>query len=247
MDFAIIAAAFLISTGNPPLDPALVRTEPPTSLRAAFTVELTDGEAFREVQFDPRISDPGGKWVVLTSEGDSEELDKVVKEWGGEIAPDGWLFPDDLRASMGRIVEAEDTGALWKVEFEHQPSDNDGPMDIWASDHLIGYAWLDPINHQFVRVEYEALEPFDAPTAGRVDSYSHAYILHDDPRYGISFVSAYMIDVKGTLLNETIERSYRARITDVDFFFSSPVEEALFLSRQRGNDPAAIGVTAYIE
>lgn len=52
MDFGLVAAAFLIATGKPPLDTALTRTEPPTSLRAAFTVELTDGEAFREVRFD---------------------------------------------------------------------------------------------------------------------------------------------------------------------------------------------------
>ena len=244
MSFAILAAAFLISTERPPLESALLRTEPPPSLRAAFTVELTDGEAFREIRFDPRAQIPDVRWGILETHGESEELDRVVNEWGDQVSPDGWLIPDDLRASMGGVVEAEDLGRLWRIEFEHQLSSNDGPVDAWASEHLIGYTWLDPVGQSLVRVEYHALGPFDAPGGGHIDAYEHQYILQQDPEYGISFISAFMVDVQGEILREDVSRSYRARITDVDFFFSSPVEESRFLRQQRSVSERAIGVLA---
>ncbi|MDF1682077.1 hypothetical protein [Ponticaulis sp.] len=242
MSFAVLAAAFLISTGRPPLETALARTEPPPSLRAAFTVELTDGEAFREIRYDPRIQLPEPRWTVVEANGTSDELDRVVEEWGEEISPDGWLIPDDLEASMGGVVEADDLGRLWRIEFEHQPSSNDGPIDRWASEHLIGYTWLDPVGQNLVRVEYHSFGPFDAPGGGRVDSYTHQYILHQDPEYGVSFISAFMVDVQGEILREDISRSYRARITDIDFFFSSPVEESRFLRQRNAGNGPVIGV-----
>lgn len=231
MDLGFIASAFLMASSQPPLDTALARTEPPISLRAAFTVELTDGEAFREVHFDPRNLPPAARWSVVSAAGESEDLDHAVKAWGEEISPDGWLIPDDLRASMGGLVEAEDMGALWRIQFEHQPSRNDGPIDIWASEHLIGYSWLEPVSEQFTRVEYIAPEPFDWPGGGRVEAYHHTYVLAPDPTYGITFVAAFMVDVDGAFLSREISRSYRARITDVDFFFVDPVDEARFRSK----------------
>ena len=244
MGFGLIAAAFLISTGRPPLDTALARSEPPTSMRAAFTAELTNGRAFREVRFDPRFSDGSQKWQVLSSEGDSQELDRAVREWGAESAPDGWLFPDDLRDSMGGIVDAQDLGSAWKIQFQHTPTENDGPLDIWAADHLVGYAWLEPVNQDILRVEYVALKPFSAPGGGTVEAYDHAYVLQRDPEYDITFVSAYTIDVQGKFLSTPMERSYRARITSVEFFFSSAVEEALFLSRQKKHMQEPVGIQA---
>lgn len=243
MNFGLIASAFLLATGKPPLDTALVRTEPPVSLRAAFTVEMTDGEAFREVRFDPRLKLRSDRWVVTTSSGESEELDKAVQSWGSETAPDGWLIPDDLRASMGGFVDAQDMGELWCIEFEHQPSSNDGPIDVWASNHLIGYSWLEPVSQQFVRVEYEAPEPFDIPGGGHVEEYSHSYVLAPDPTYGVTFVAAYMIDVRGSYQSEPIDRSYRARITDVEFFFTSPIEETRFLQKRRNAELAQLSLT----
>ena len=233
MDFGLVAAAFLIATGKPPLDTALTRTEPPTSLRAAFTVELTDGEAFREVRFDPRIKDASERWVILSGAGQSAELDRAVESWGAEPAPDGWPIPDDLRASMGSIVEATDMGELWRIEFEHQPSENDGPLDIWASDHLVGYSWLEPVTQQLVRVEYEAMEPFQGPNGSRIESYEHSYTMAQDATYGLTFVAAYSVDIQGRFLSETMSRSYRARITDVEFFFANETEEAAYFARQK--------------
>ena len=241
MVFGLVAAAFLISTGDSPLDTALRRAEPPASLRASFTVELTDGESFRQVHFDPRLPADDARWKVVETKGDSSELDRAVTEWGLQDDPDGWLFADDLRASMGRIVEAEDMGAAWRINFQHLPSANDGPMDIWAAEHLTGYAWLEPVNAQLLRVDYHAPQPFDGPNGGKVETYDHAYLLQRDPEYGITFVSAYKVDVRGHFLSADIERAYRVRVTDVDFFFSSPVEEALFkakrLEEDRKNSP----------
>lgn len=230
MIFELVSAAFLMSTGDDPLDTALTRAEPPLSLRAAFTVEMTDGEAYRQVHFDPRDADQ--PWQVIVSEGKSRELDTAVSEWGEGIAPDGWLFADDLRASMGRIVDAEDMGAAWRIQFQHLPSDNDGPLDIWAARHLAGSAWLEPVGGYFLRIDYESFEPFNGPQGGKIDSYKHSYILQQDSEYGISYVTAYKVDIEGQYLGERIDRSYRVRISDVDFFFSSTAEEALFRSQQ---------------
>ncbi|MAK62264.1 MAG: hypothetical protein CMK09_14945 [Ponticaulis sp.] len=233
MDLGFIASAFLMASSQPPLDTALSRTEPPISLRAAFTVELTDGEAFREVRFDPRIELATDRWTVIAASGESEDLDHAVEAWGNEISPDGWLIPDDLRASMGGLVETEDMGSLWRIQFEHQPSDNDGPIDIWASEHLVGYSWLEPVSEQFTRVEYIAPAPFDWPGGGRVEAYHHTYVLAPDPTYGITFVAAFEVDVTGEFLTAEISRSYRARITDVDFFFVDPIDEARYRPTRR--------------
>ncbi len=232
MVFGLVAAAFLVSTGDDPLDSALVRTEPPPSLRAAFTVELTDGEAFREIRFDPR--DPEDEaWQVVEATGQSRELDFAVEEWGAEDDPDGWLFADDLRASLGNIVDAIDAGAAWQIQFQHQLSGNDGPLDAWAAEHLAGSAWLEPVNAQFLRIDYSAMEPFSGPNGGRIEAYNHTYLLQQDPEYDITFVAAYKVDVRGQFLNTSLDRAYRVRVTDVDFFFSSAAEEALYWSRRR--------------
>ena len=163
----LIAAAFLISTADAPLETALSRVEPPSSIRAAFVVEITDGEAFREVAYDPRIVDLEARWKVLEAEGESTELDRAVDEWGAQDAPDSWLFADDLRASMGSIVEAQEIGAAWQIKFEHVPSDNDGPLDVWAAEHLAGYAMLEPVMSEILRVDYRALAPFETPQGAK--------------------------------------------------------------------------------
>lgn len=229
----VLTAAFLLSTAEPPIDHALDRTEPPGSVRAAFTVQLTDGEAFREVRFDPRLPKDEGRWVVEAAEGKSDDLDRAVDVWSDQTSPDGWLFADDLRQSMGRVVEVEDLGAAWKVHFEHLPSSNDGPLDIWAMQHLAGEAWLDPVTETFVRIDYTSKGPFDGPDGGRVEHYEHNYALQQDPVYGLTFIAAYKVDVQGSFLGRKFERSYRARVTSMDVFFGSPAEEALFVSKQR--------------
>lgn len=226
----LIAAAFLISTVEDPIDSALMRAEPPASLRAAFTVELTDGETFREVRFDPRLTDD--RWSVTKTEGRSAELDYAVRQWGSQAAPDGWLFADDLRASMGRIVEADDVGEAWRLQFQHQPSDNDGPLDIWAAEHLAGVVWMEPVNAYFLRIDYTALEPFSAPNGGTVETYNHSYFLHQDPEFGISYITAFQMDVRGRFLTTDVAKSYGVRVTEIDLFFATTADEALFRQKR---------------
>ncbi len=233
MVFGLIAAAFLISTEAAPLDTALARSEPPISMRAAFTVEMTDGTAFREIHFDPRLPNEAERWSVVSSTGKSRELDLAVSEWGKQSSPDGWLFADDLRASMGSIVEAEDMGAAWRIHFQHHASENDGPLDVWAADHLAGSAWLEPVNSQFLRIDYTSFEPFDGPKGGKIESYSHSYMLGQDAEYGITYVSAFKVDVQGSFLNARIERAYRVKVKSVEFFFASKEEEARYRQQQK--------------
>jgi len=236
MVFGLLAAAFLISTESAPLDGALARTEPPLSLRAAFTVELTDGEAYREVRFDPRNEDESQRWKVVVQTNKSKELDFAVTEWGKQEAPDGWLFPDDLRASMGTIVDADEIGAAWRVQFQHHTSSNDGPLDVWAAEHLAGYAWLEPVNAQFMRIDYRSFRPFTAPNGARIESYSHTYMMGQNSEFGITYVSAFKVDVKGSFLKTRIDRAYRVHVKNVEFFFASKADEAKYREMKERKD-----------
>lgn len=242
MVLGLISAGFLLSTVEQPLDTALSRTEPPISLRAAFVVEMTDGEAFREIRYDPRLAQD--QWVVTVAEGQSRELDKAVQEWGNDDSPDGWLFADDLRASMGRLVEAEDTGLAWQIQFQHQISENDGPLDKWAANHLIGIAWLEPVNGYFLRIDYESYEPFSGPGGLQVDSYNHHYLIRQEPEYGFSYIWAFKVDMHGQFQGSPIDRAYRVQVTDVEFFFATPGEEARYqsqrLSQNTGDYPRLV-------
>ena len=51
-----------------------------------------------------------------------------------------------------------------------------------------------------------------------------------------------MVDVKGEFQGDDMARAYRARVTGLDLFFSSRVEESLYLSRQHEYVPGVIGV-----
>jgi hypothetical protein len=135
--------AFLVSlamaTGTGPMHAALEATEAPETLRAAFTVELESNEARHTYFFDPRLP-VGARWVVLERTGNDPELDQVAASWAAEAAPDGRLFPDDLRESLGAQVQVNTDGASWRLNFKHHPNYNDTEFDVWAAERLAATA-----------------------------------------------------------------------------------------------------------
>ena len=184
---------FILATGSGPMDSALQATEAPNTLRAAFTVELSSDTARRVYRFDPR--EKGEKrWQVVDWQGEDDELEAVGAAWAAEAAPDGRLFPDDLRASLGPQVQVDDKGWAWKMSFHHTPSSNDGEYDVWAASRLAATAWLDPVGERFLRTE---------------------------PHWGMSYVSGFSIDLEARAAFRTIHRRYSANIVKADFFFAS--------------------------
>mgnify|MGYP006282385621 FL=1 len=224
-----IAFTFTLLSDSGPLDGALSASEAPKTLRAAFTAEIQRGEAFRVVRFDPRRA-AGARWEVAEVHGHDRELDEIAAHWAREPAPDGRLFPDDLRASLSQTVEAEDLGAAWRIRFRHQPSPNDGELDVWASETLAATAWLDPVAERFIRIDHVLPRPVRGPNGGRLVRWEQTHFLETEPSYGLSFVSGFVIDFEARGGLRTVSRRYSVRVTSAEFFFASAADERRFLN-----------------
>ena len=222
---------FTLATGSGPMNAALEATEAPTTLRAAFTVELQSSHARRVYRFDPRKKGRD-RWTALAWDGEDEELDTVAAEWANEAAPDGRLFPDDLRASLGPQVTVDDKGAAWKVSFHHRPSSNDGEFDVWAAQRLAATAWLDPVGERFLRIDYTLPHPVSGPEGGTLTRYDQSYFIRTEPRWGMSYVSGFSIDLQARAAFRTIDRRYSANIVNAEFFFASNEAHQEFESAQ---------------
>ena len=230
--FLAFLASFIMMTQAPPLNAALTATEAPRTLRAAFTVELQSQHASRVYAYDPR-EEKGARWRVVSWQGEDDELEEVAANWANEAAPDGRLFPDDLRASMGREVQVEDMGHAWRIAFRHHPSTNDGEFDVWAAERLQASAWLDPVGERFLRIDYRLPHPVAGPEGGKLTRYEQSYFIRTEPRWGMSYVSSFSIDLQARAAFRTIERRYSANIVKTEFFFSSAEAEADFEAGRR--------------
>lgn len=235
----IHAALFLFSILQlaDPVEAALRASEAPKSVRIAFDVELRSDEAVRIFTFDPRL-EAQARWQLKFAEGEDGYLDEISAAWGAEPAPDGRLFPDDLRVSLGRDVRVEDVGAAWKLSFEHVPSENDGPFDIWAAEKLRATAWLAPESGRFLRIDYSLPAPVDGPEGGRLLTYEQSYLLQDDPVYHLSLITSFQLTFEARGVFRKERRSYAMQTRNVEVFFATPEDEARFIdaNRQTGAD-----------
>ncbi|MEM1087973.1 MAG: hypothetical protein AAGH90_09590, partial [Pseudomonadota bacterium] len=177
---ASLAFLFPIMTVTGPMDRALQATEAPPTLRAAFTVELRSERAERIYQYDPRLGQDE-RWQLVSARGEDGALDDAGAAWGAELAPDGRLFPDDLRASLGTMVEVEDLGSAWRLRFDHAPSDNDSELDAWAVRQLNAEAWVEPEEGAFIRLDYSLPKPVRGPDGGRLTRFEQSYLLEQEP------------------------------------------------------------------
>ena len=232
MIFAFLLT-FTILTSADPMNSALAATEAPKTLRAAFTVELKSTTARRVYRFDPRLNG-ADRWQVEVWEGEDSELEQVAAHWAAEAAPDGRLFPDDLRASLGQEVIVDDLGPAWRVMFRHQPSHNDEAFDVWAAERLQAAAWLDPVGERFLRIDYSLPQPVSGPEGGKLTRYEQSYFIRTEPKWGLSYVSGFSVDLAARAGFRTIERRYSADILKTEFFFSSAEAEAEFEASRAG-------------
>ena len=228
---AFLSLAFPLMTGAGPMDQALRATEAPETLRAAFTVEMKSRKASRTFQFDPREPD-GQRWRLVVAHGEDADLDQAAAAWGAEIAPDGRLFPDDLRASLGREVFVDDFGPAWRLKFQHAPSANDDALDVWATQRLQAEAWLEPRDGHFMRIDYTLPRPVRGPEGGRLTKFEQSYLLETEPEWGLTYISQFALEFEAKAAFRTIRQNYQAVITEATFFFASPDLEQEFISAQ---------------
>ncbi len=236
----LMAVTLMVSllTGAGPLADALSATEAPNTLRAAFTVELESKDARRVYDFDPRRA-KAERWQLVAWDGEDDELDAIGANWASEAAPDGRLFPNDLRSSLGERVEVDELGGAWRVHFRHHPSHNDGEFDVWAAERLQAAAWVDPGSGRFLRLDYALAEPVDGPSGGKLTEYRQSYFLRTEPRWGMSYVSGFSVNMNGRAGLYKIDRRYAAKITRADFFFANPSAQAAFEATRAPLDASA--------
>ncbi len=227
----LLALAFPMTTGAGPMDGALRATEAPDTLRAAFTVEMISAKAERTLSFDPRRPEDE-RWKLEDWKGEDSALDEAAAAWGAEPAPDGRLFPDDLRASLGPTVEVDDLGFGWRVSFDHAPSANDTALDVWATQRLDAKAWLEPREGRFLRIDYTLPRPVRHPKGGRLTRFEQSYLLESEPVWGMTYISQFKLEFEAKAAFKTIRQSYEATITEATFFFSSTSAEDQFVESQ---------------
>lgn len=225
----LLSFAFPLVTGGGPMDAALRATEAPESLRAAFTVEMSTQQAMRVFTFDPREPD-GMRWKLAIARGEDADLDQAAAAWGAEVAPDGRLFPDDLRASFGETVYVDDLGPAWRLKFQHAPSANDSALDVWATQRLQAEAWMEPVKGRFLRIDYTLPRPVRGPKGGRLTRFEQSYLLETEPEWGLTYVSQFALNFEAKAGFRTIRQDYTAVITEATFFFASPELEEHFVS-----------------
>ena len=228
----IVSLAYQLSASSGPVDAALKATETPDTFRAAFTVTLKSPKAVRTFGFDPR-KQGAKRWELLEARGEDDDLDEAVAAWASEPAPDGRLFPDDLRPSVGQQVDVQDFGAAWRVRFKHKPSLNDGELDVWIAERVDADAWLDPVSGRFLRLDYSLPRSVRGPDGGRLTRFQQSYFLESDPTWGLSYIAAYTMGFEGKGGFQTINRDYMATVTSIEFFFSSPEAEEKFEAQQQ--------------
>ena len=230
MTFATLALFAVLQLADP-IRAALQAAEAPKSVRIAFEVELRSETASRLYAFDPRLPQDL-RWQLLSAYGEDEYLDDVAAGWAAEAAPDGRLFPDDLRASMGPAPTVLDAGAAWKVSFRHEPSGNDGAIDVWAAERLDATAWLSPETGRFLRIDYELPEPIRIPAGGRLMFYQQTYLLEPDPVYDLSLITSFKVQFEAKSLLRTTRRAFSMRTRNIEVFFATAEAEAQFLEDQ---------------
>ena len=138
------------------------------------------------------------------------------------MAPDGRLFPDDLRASLGARVSVDDLGPAWRLSFQHAPSANDSALDVWATQRLQAVAWMEPTDGRFLRIDYALPRPVRGPKGGRLTRFEQSYLLETEPVWGLTYISQFQLRFEAKAAFKTIRQNYKAVITEATFFFASP-------------------------
>lgn len=238
MLYPVLSLIALLQLADP-VEAALAASEAPNSVRIAFEVELSSDDAIMRYSFDPRRKGRE-RWKFISAEGEDAYLAEIAATWGAESAPDGRLFPDDLRASLGEDLQIVDAGAAWKLSFRHTPSANDNDTDIWVAERMDATAWLRPDTGRFLRIDYELPSPVRISAGGKLVHYHQTYLLEPDPTYQLSLITSFQIQFEAKSLVRTERRKYAMQTSNIEVFFATPEAEVEFLTA-RGHRQAGLG------
>jgi hypothetical protein len=225
------ASLFLFAVtfnGLPPeqaLERALDAVEPPPAMRATFRATLVSGAAVRRVEYDPYAA-PGEQFKVTMQYGEDEELDAVVAGWRDEGQADARLFADDLRVSLGE-ARVSAYGAGMSIDFRHQISANDGPVDAQISSRMAGRLTLDPANGYLSQVQYHIVKPVKLEDGTTLTEYDQTYDFGYSDRWGVSYVLNYELEARGGRWGMSESRTIRVTLTDVAFGLAGDAEQEI--------------------
>jgi hypothetical protein len=220
---------FAVTWGNLSPDAALERAldavEPPPALRAAFHATLVSGSAVRRIEYDPYAA-TGEQFKVTMEYGADKELDAVVDGWKAERQADVRIFADDLRASLGEARVAVYGDAL-SIDFKHQISPNDGPVDAQLSARMKGRLVLDQTNGYLSKVQYSIDKPVRLEGGAVLTQYNQTYDFSYSERWGVSYVTGYEVEARGGAWGIAQTRTIRVTLTDVAFGLAGDARQDL--------------------
>lgn len=225
MSLAYIAFALLQASPEQQLAAALDAATPAPALRASFRATLTTDKGVRRIEYDP-FAASGPQFLVSQSYGKDDELDAIVNGWRTEGQADVRLFADDLRSSMGEGRFTRE-GQTWDLQFRHQISPKDGPVDRLISPLMNGELQLDPVTGHLARVAYSIDRPFKLDDGTTVSEYRQTYAFGYSNRWGVSFVQSYELQARGGKWGFSESRRVRVELTDVTFGLASDARQVL--------------------
>jgi hypothetical protein len=225
MAFSLLALAVLQGSPEAQLAKALDEAVPPPALRAAFHATLSTDNGVRRIEYDP-YAPAGQQFFVTQSYGKDEELDAVVNAWRAEGQADVRLFADDLRSSMGEGKIAK-VGDSWDLQFRHQISPKDGPVDRLISPLMNGELQLNPANGHLARITYSIERPFKLDNGTTVSEYRQSYSFGYSWRWGVSYVQTYELEARGGKWGLSESRRVKVELTDISFCLASDARQVL--------------------
>jgi hypothetical protein len=225
MAFTLLTLAVLQGSPEAQLAKALDEAVPPPSLRAAFHATLSTDNGVRRVEYDP-YKPTGQQFFVTQSYGKDEELDAVVNAWRAEGQADLRLFADDVRSSMGegKITRSGDT---WDLQFRHQISPKDGPVDRLISPLMNGELQLNQTTGHLARITYSIDRPFKLDNGTTVSEYRQSYNFGYSWRWGVAYVQSYEMQARGGKWGLTESRRVKVELTDISFCLASDARQVL--------------------
>jgi hypothetical protein len=207
------------------LERALDAVEPPPALRATFRATLVSGSAVRRIEYDP-YAEPGQQFKITMEYGEDEELDAVVAGWRDEGQADARLFADDLRLSLGE-ARVSAYGAGMSIDFRHQISPNDGPVDAQISSRMAGRLTLDASNGYLRQVQYSIVKPVKLDDGTTLTNYDQTYDFGYSERWGVSYVVSYELEARGGQWGMSESRTIRVTLTDVAFGLAGDAKQEI--------------------
>lgn len=225
MAFAALMFAVLQASPEAQLAQALDEAVPPPALRAAFHATLSTDKGVRRIEYDP-YAPSGQQFFVTQSYGKDEELDAVVNGWRAEGQADVRLFADDLRSSMGE-GKLTKVGDSWELQFRHQISPKDGPVDRLISPLMNGELQLNPSTGHLARISYSIDRPFKLDNGTTVSEYRQSYSFGFSSRWGVSYVQTYELQARGGKWGLSESRRVKVELTDISFGLASDARQVL--------------------